>query len=108
VRRGDIFSVAGSGGFAGKPRPALVVQTDLFNPNHPSITFCPISSHLTDDYLYRIPIFRDDQNGLKLDSEIEVDKVQAVWLKRIGRHIGIASGGVMSSVDDALKRWFDI
>jgi mRNA interferase MazF len=84
------------------------VQTDLFNASYPSVTVCPISSTLTEERLYRISIRMDDANRLKLDSEVEVDKVQAVWRKRIGGRIGEASPAVMAAVDEALRRWLDI
>lgn len=84
------------------------MQSDLFNPAHPSVTVCPISSTLTADRLYRIEIARTDENGLKLDCEIEVDKVQAIWLSRLGRRIGRASDPILFTVDEALRRWLDL
>ena len=106
--RGDIYAVAGAGDFSGKPRPGLVVQSDLYNEFHPSVTVCPLSSHMTGDSLYRIPIYPDTQNALKWESEIEIDKIQAIWLHRLGRPIGRASDEVMAMVDAALRRWLDI
>ncbi|HEV3076187.1 MAG TPA: type II toxin-antitoxin system PemK/MazF family toxin, partial [Thermoanaerobaculia bacterium] len=44
MRRGSIVVVAAKGPYTGKPRPALVVQSDLFNPTHSSVTICPITS----------------------------------------------------------------
>lgn len=108
MKRGDIFSVAGRGDFSNKPRPGLIVQSNLFNDFHPSVTVCPISTAYTDERLYRITIERDAENGLKSDSEIEVDKVQSVWLSRLGRRIGRASDHVMLQVDESLKRWLDL
>lgn len=43
MRRGDIV-IAVTPGDYGKPRSATVVQSDLFNPTHASITLCPITS----------------------------------------------------------------
>ena len=108
MTRGDIFAIAGKGDFSTKPRPGLIVQSDLYNSVHPSVTVCPISSAATGDRLYRVPIARDDANGLRLDSEIEIDKVQAVWLARLGPRIGSASNAVMTDVDRALRRWLDL
>jgi len=108
MKRGDIYSVAGRGDFSNKPRPGLVVQSSLFNEFHPSVTVCPISTTFTEDRLYRILIERDADNGLKWDSEVEVDKIQAVWLSRVGRRLGRASDLVMLQVDEALRRWLDL
>ena len=108
MRRGDIVSVAGGGDFLGKPRPALIVQDDLFNDLHPSVTVCPISSHLTGDHLYRVPIASDPETGLLLHSEVEVDKVTTVWTRRLGKHIGHAPEATMFAVRLALRRWLTI
>ena len=44
IRRGDLVTVALPGNY-GKPRPALVIQSDLFE-EHPSVTILPITSEL--------------------------------------------------------------
>lgn len=107
MRRGDIVT-AGGGDFISQPRPALVVQSDLFLDEHPSISICPISSHLTGDYLYRVLIERTEGNGLKFDSEVEVDKVTTIWSRRIGASIGRATDAAMFQVDAALRRWLGL
>ena len=108
MMRGEIFATVGRGDFATKPRPALIVQTDLHNEVHPSITVCPITTTTTEERLYRIPIARNDANGLKYDSEIEIDKMQAIWRARLGQHIGTVSPRIMVEVDIALRRWLDL
>ena len=108
MRRGDIYATAGRGDFSNTPRPSLIVQSDLFNPYHPSVTVCPISSTPTSDRLYRIEIAHDAGNGLNHDSEIEVDKVQAIWIARLGDHLGRASDPILHAVDEALRRWLDL
>jgi mRNA interferase MazF len=108
MRRGDIVSTVGRGDFATKPRPALVVQADVFNDQHPAVTVCPITSHVTGDVFYRIPISGDAASGLIDDSEIEIDRLQAIWRQRIGRRIGTAPDEVMFAVDQALRRWLEL
>lgn len=108
MRRGDIVSTVGRGDFATKPRPALIVQADIFNDLHPAITVCPITSRATGDNLYRIPVAADALSGLVEDSEIEIDRMQAIWRQRIGRPIGRASDEVMFVVDQALRRWLEL
>jgi PemK-like, MazF-like toxin of type II toxin-antitoxin system len=51
VKRGAIVVVAAKGAYTGKPRPALILQSDLFNPTHQSVTICPITS----DCAFSIP-----------------------------------------------------
>lgn len=108
MKRGDIYAIAGRGDFASKPRPGLIVQSDIFNPYHASVTACPISTTLTEERLFRIRIASDEDTGLREDSEVEIDKVQALRRDRIGRHIGQASEQVMAAVDEALRRWLDL
>ena len=45
LKRGDLIVVAVSGDY-GKPRPALVVQSDLFNDGHANVTVVPVTSTL--------------------------------------------------------------
>ena len=45
MRRGDVVTVATSGDY-GKPRPAVIVQTDAFPESHASIVVCPMTSEL--------------------------------------------------------------
>ena len=54
MTRGAIVVVSARGDYTGKPRPALVVQSDLFNPTHASVTICPITSDCMDAPLFRI------------------------------------------------------
>lgn len=108
MRRGDIIRAVGRGDFSSKPRPSLIVQADLFNAHHPSLTVCPITSHVAGDALYRIPIARTAMNGLDRDSEIEIDRMQAIWLYRARGVIGHSSDMVMDAVDQALKLWLDL
>lgn len=105
MKRGDIISAAGRGDFSTKPRPSLVVQADAFNQHHPSITVCPITSTITGDGLYRIVVEADPTNGLQRNSEIEIDRVQAIWRERARSVIGQVSDDVMFAVDQALRRW---
>ncbi len=107
VSRGDVV-ISSSPGDYGKPRPALVVQSDLFNPTHPSIVICPITSHLMDAPLFRLPIRPRAGNGLKVESQIMVDKVTSVRLEHIGKRAGRISDDQTAEVDRALMLWLDL
>lgn len=56
MRRGDLVTIALQGDY-GKPRPALIVQSDLFN-EHPSVTILPVTSELRETPLFRIRVER--------------------------------------------------
>ena len=105
MKRGDIVATVGRGDFSTKPRPSLVVQADAFNAFHPAITVCPITSDITGNHLYRVPIAADSATSLSTDGQVEIDLVQAIWRDRVGRHIGTASANTMILVDQALRRW---
>ncbi|MDP1615384.1 MAG: type II toxin-antitoxin system PemK/MazF family toxin, partial [Methylococcales bacterium] len=71
----------------GKPRPALIIQSDLF-AEHPSVTILPVTSELRNTPLFRIAVDADEHNGLSIISEIMVDKVQTVPREKIGNVFG--------------------
>ncbi len=87
MRRGDIVTVAFAGDF-GKPRPAVIVQSDYLNDTHATILLCPFTSELVDAPLIRIPVTPSQENGLRSPSQIMVDKGAPVRREKIGAHIG--------------------
>src|SRR3954453_14284109 len=87
MRRGEIWTVAGGAGYAGKPRPAVIVQDDAFDDTN-SITLCPLTSDPTDAPLIRLAILPTEANGLKEPSRIMADKITTVPKARLGDRIG--------------------
>lgn len=108
MNRGDVVLVAAKGDYSGKPRPALVVQSDLFNPTHASLTLCLITSDLKHAPLLRLPLAPSDGNGLKKASQIMVDKIYSAKRQSIDRKIGVLSKEDMMRVDAALKLWLQV
>jgi mRNA interferase MazF len=82
MERGDIIICALSGDY-GKPRPAVVIQSDLFNPTHASITVCPITSHLIEAPLFRLSLVPNKLTGLTSVSQIMIDKINAFFVGRL-------------------------
>jgi mRNA interferase MazF len=76
MRRGDIVTVAG-GVYAGKPRPALVVQDDRFDATD-SVTVCPFATTEVDAPLLRVPVVANEANGLGHDGYLMIDKITTV------------------------------
>ncbi|HLN03188.1 MAG TPA: type II toxin-antitoxin system PemK/MazF family toxin [Bryobacteraceae bacterium] len=107
MTRGDVV-VSAAPGDSGKPRPALVVQSDLFTPTHASIVICPITSHIVDAPLFRLTIRPSQENGLKAESQIMVDKITAINRERIGKRIGRLGDTELAEVDRALSLWLGI
>lgn len=107
MKRGDLVVVAMQGDY-GKPRPALVVQADLFNDTHASITVVPITSTIVDSPLFRVTVEPSRGNGLRLVSQLMVDKVTTVRRQRLGEPIGRLEEDVLLRVSRALALWFGI
>ncbi len=87
MRRGDLVSVAATGDY-GKPRPAVIVQTDAFPESHASVVVCQLTSELADAPDFRITISPSPENGLRLTSQVMADKPVTIRRERIGRQIG--------------------
>lgn len=104
MKRGDIV-IAVSPGDYGKPRPAAVVQSDLFNATHASITLCPITSHLVDAPLFRLDLAPTQDNGLKVPSQIMVDKIITVRRDRLRQPIGWLTPAELEAVNRSLHLW---
>ena len=100
MKRGDLVTIVLSGDY-GKPRPALVIQSDLFD-QHPSVTVLPVTSELREAPLFRIRIEPTDDNGLRKTSEVMVDKTQTVTLEKMGNTIGHLDDESMLAVNRAL------
>jgi mRNA interferase MazF len=100
VRRGDLVTVALQGAF-GKPRPALVIQSDLFD-EHPSLTVLPITSELRATLLVRITVKPDAENGLRQVSQVMVDKAQTVPREKVGEPFGRLGNESLLAVNRAL------
>lgn len=98
MRRGDVVTVSLPGDY-GKPRPALVIQSDLF-PEHPSITVLPSTSHPVEAPLLRIAI--GPGSGLERPSQIQIDKPQTPRRERIGPVIGRAEEATLRAANRAL------
>jgi len=108
MKRGAIVVVAARGAYTGKPRPALVVQSDLFNPTHASVTVCPITSDCVDAPLFRLTLPPGSRTGLKVVSQVMVDKVVSVPRGAVTEEIGECNPGELETVDDSLRRWLQL
>jgi mRNA interferase MazF len=87
MKRGDIWTVSGGADYAGKPRPAVIIQDDDFDATQ-SITLCAFTTDPTDAPLFRIPVQPNDRNGLHAESSLMVDKITTVPKTKLGSRIG--------------------
>jgi mRNA interferase MazF len=101
MKRGDVVTVSLPGNY-GKPRPALIIQSDLFDA-HPSITILPITSELRDTPLFRITVEPNQENGLHSHSQIMIDKAHTVPCDKLSEPFGKLSDEIMVEVNRALS-----
>ena len=87
MRRGDVVTVAAAGDY-GKPRPAVIVQTDALPPEHASVVVCQMTSQYSEAPDFRVTVEPTDQNGLRLRSQIMADKPVTIRRERLGSLIG--------------------
>ncbi len=107
MKRGEVVTVALPGDY-GKPRPAVIVQADLFNDTHASITVVPVTSSLVNAPLFRLAIEPSPRNGLRTLSQLMVDKLTTVRRERIGATIGLLEPEPMTRLNRALALWLGI
>jgi mRNA interferase MazF len=106
MRRGDLVIVALPGDY-GKPRQALVVQSDAFSEME-SVTVLPLTSELRRAPLVRITVEPLPSNGLERRSQIMVDKAATVASPKVRMRIGRVDPAVMSATDEALGRFLGL
>ena len=87
LKRGEIWTISGSADYAGKPRPAIVVQSDKFDATL-SIVVCPLTGTETDAEPVRFAIAPSQTNGLHARSYPMVDKISSIPKTKMGRRIG--------------------
>jgi mRNA interferase MazF len=87
MRRGDVVTVAATGDY-GKPRPAVIVQTDALPAEHASVVVCQMTSELSEAPEFRVTIEPTERNGLRARSQVMADKPVTIRRERIGRQVG--------------------
>jgi mRNA interferase MazF len=87
VKRGEIWTVSGGQEYAGKPRPAVIVQDDNFDATA-SVTICAFTTDPTEAPIFRLLVEPTEENGLRAESRLMVDKLTTVPKVKIGSRIG--------------------
>lgn len=87
MRRGEIWTAAAGSGYAGKPRPVVIIQDDRFDATD-SVTLCAFTTDPTEAPLIRISVEPDSLNGLREASRLMVDKLTTVPRSKLGAYVG--------------------
>jgi mRNA interferase MazF len=100
VRRGDLVVVSAPCDY-GKPRPAVVVQSD--NLALDSILVALVTSDIVDAPLFRLWLEPTAANGLALASQVMVDKVVAMPRAKVAKTIGRIDDASLLSLNRMLS-----
>jgi mRNA interferase MazF len=87
MKRGELWTVAGGKQYAGKPRPAVIVQESSFSTMD-SVIVCLITEEKIDAPLFRIALEPSEKNNLKLPSDLMIDKLSSVPRSKLGKRFG--------------------
>lgn len=99
-KRGEIWSIAGGPGFGGKPRPAIIIQSDDLALGTVLVLLC--TSQIGQVEPLRVHVRPDDENGLREPTDIMVELPTAIRREKIGEYIGTLSGPHLASAEQAL------
>jgi mRNA interferase MazF len=100
MKRGDLVPVVLAEEY-GKPRRALVIQSDLFS-KHPSVTILPVTTEIHPIETFRIAVEPSDRNGLLAPSQIMVDKAHTIPRDKAGPPFGVLEARTLAAVNRAL------
>lgn len=106
MKRGDIVAVALSGDY-GKPRPAVVMQSDIFEWLD-SIAVLPVTSDLRTVPSLRIDVVPTADNGLRVRSQVMIDKPSALPRAKVGKCIGELDSATLREVERRFAVFFGI
>lgn len=87
MKRGEVWTVSGGQNYAGKPRPAVIVQEDCFDGTD-SITVCAFTTDETEAPLFRLRMEPTARNGLRAPCRLMADKITTVPKSKLGGRIG--------------------
>lgn len=107
MRRAEIWTAAAGGGYAGKPRPVVIVQDDRFAATN-SVTVCVFTTDPTEAPLFRLRIEPDAMNGLQQACSLMVDKITTVPRIKLRQHVGRLSDEEMVRLGRAILVFFGL
>ena len=107
MRRSEIWTAAAGSGYAGKPRPVVIIQDDRFDATD-SVTVCAFTTDPTEAPLIRLLVEPDDINGLRERSSLMVDKLITVPRSKLGEPVGRLSDDDMVRLGRAVMVFFGL
>jgi mRNA interferase MazF len=101
VRRGEVWTASGGSGYAGKPRPVVIIQDDRFAATQ-SVTICGLTTAPIEADLARPLVEPTPENGLRTPSRLMADKITTVPRRLLRDRIGRLSEEDMQALNLAI------
>ena len=102
MRRGDIVTVAAGSGFAGKPRPALIIQDDVYLGISTVALALITSDDRADQLSISVPVTPTPANGLRVKSYVVTHELVTVRREKLDKLVGRLEEPLMRQVDHAI------
>lgn len=100
MNRGELWTVSG-GIYAAKPRPAIIVQDDLFAQTD-SVVVIPLTTAVTDTPISRVPVPNDETTKISAPSFAMIDKITTVRRANLATRIGRVPSANMADIERSL------
>ncbi len=107
MKRGEIWTVAGGADFAGKPRPAVVIQGDQFAATA-SVTICLMTTDRRNADILRPDVVPSPSNGLRVPSQVMIDKITSIPRTKVGVRLGQLTDSDMATIEDSLLQFLGL
>lgn len=100
MNRGELWTVSG-GVYAAKPRPAIIVQDDLFSETD-SVVVIPLTTTVTDTPISRVAVPNNETTKIAASSFAMIDKITTVRRSNLGARIGRMPSALMADIERSL------
>lgn len=99
MNRGELWTVSG-GVYSSKPRPALIVQDDLFSATESVVVVPLTTTTIGDTAIARVAI--PTTTGVAQSSFAMIDKIATVRRSNLGEQIGSVPTTLMTDIERSL------
>ena len=72
----------------GKLRPVVVVQADALNEAHFTTIVCSLTTNIKKVPFLRVHVPATSLSGLSKDSDVMIDQVRSIDIRRLKKHLG--------------------
>jgi mRNA interferase MazF len=98
VNRGELWTVSG-GVYAAKPRPALIIQDDLFSATE-SVVVIPLTTTVADVAIARVAV--PMTAGIAQPSFVMIDKITTVRRSNLRVRVGRMPTRLMADIERSI------